>query len=577
MSEHMFREDPGSTAVLSAPDPGLQAIGPMTASTAALDLAVIEGTQSHIDYLRSSDAGSRANVASRVVGGTSALGLGVVIERGAGFLANILAARFGGTTTFGSYSLAISTANQISTYAAGGIGATAARFSGKYPYGTANYSTLARALAIVSVASAALAALALWFGAGPIAHLLGRQQLIGLLRWACLSAAGIILLECARGFFVGQRRLVALVLLSVLVGGSMILFLPFAAAAHRPTHMIVLQGAITSGAVLVCLLFSKPLGLHASEGASVELGVPLSIMLREVWSFGLVQLAGLIASNLAGWWLTTLVARADTSLVQMSFFAIASQLRNLVGIVPGLLTEGSYAVMADPALDHAHSEDADLNQSGQISHRVMALCSFASLTVSLLLAATGMVFVPWFLTLLYGPSYAPAGLTVALGLAIAVVHMGNAPAAARLTIVSIRSTGVINTVWAVFVAAAACLFFFFHGGAWQAMLIYFAGHVLSSVLVLATLQHKDHLPRGMVSLFLFSTAAITLLAALAFVRATHPELQISITALMFSLFLLAAGTLFAFGKHFQWLPSPAAIQSLMNRITPSFFRGQRHV
>ena len=67
------------------------------------------------------------HVARGVLSGTSALGLGTVLERGLGFLANILAARWGGAATFGAYSLAISTANNISTYAAGGIGSTAAK------------------------------------------------------------------------------------------------------------------------------------------------------------------------------------------------------------------------------------------------------------------------------------------------------------------------------------------------------------------------------------------------------------------------------------------------------------------
>ena len=48
------------------------------------------------------DIGSRPGKVTRhLVSGTSALGLGVVIERGTGFLANILAARFGGAATFG--------------------------------------------------------------------------------------------------------------------------------------------------------------------------------------------------------------------------------------------------------------------------------------------------------------------------------------------------------------------------------------------------------------------------------------------------------------------------------------------
>ena len=324
------------------------------------------------------------HVKRHLLRGTSTLGLGIFIERGAGFLANLLAARFAGASTFGAYSLAISTANNISTYAAGGIGATATRFSGKYPYESSGYGTLARVLAIVSVTSAVLAAAALWLGAAPIALLLGKPALQHLLRWAAVSGAGIILLECARGFFVGQRRLSALLTLSLIVGGGMLIFLPAAARSHNPVRMIALQGFTTLSAVLLCLSLARPLGLHGPAGGRTHQAPRLLPLLREVWSFGLVQLAGLVGANLAGLWLTTLVARSDHTLVQMGFFTIASQLRNLVGLAPSLLTEGSYAAMVE--------------QEGEASgtpHRVMALCSFASVAVSLLLAAAGMVVVPW--------------------------------------------------------------------------------------------------------------------------------------------------------------------------------------
>jgi hypothetical protein len=348
--------------------------------------------------------------------------------------------------------------------------------------------------------------------------------------------------------------LVALVLLSLLVGGGMVLLLPAAARAHNPTRMIVMQGAITSSAVIVCLLLAGPLGLRSPNRATP--GVHFGAMLREVWTFGLVQLAGLIGSNVAGWWLMTLVARSDSTLVQMSFFAIASQLRNLVGIAPGLLTEGSYAVMADPE-----------GEADRTPHRVMALGSYASLGVSLMLASVGIVVVPWALTLLYGRPYAPAAITVAIGLAIAVVHMGNAPAAARLTIVSIRSTGVINTIWAIFVAAAATLFLFFGGGAWQAMAIYFAAHVMSSMLVLMTLDRKDGLPPGMTSLFVFGASCSASLAALAYIRAMHPEMTLTVTTAMAGVTIVAMGGLFLFGRRFHWLPSAAALKNVSARFT----------
>ncbi len=542
-------QEPHTVALGAQPatlaDPGLQPLAPLTTATDA-------GT------------GLSGDVTRKLVGGTSALSLGIFIERGCGFLANILAARFAGAMTFGAYSFAISTANQISTYAAGGIGATAARFSGKYPRGTSGYGTLARALTIVSLVSAALAGCALWFGAVPLASLLHKPDFTRLLRWAALSAAGMLLLECARGFFVGQRRLGAIVLLSFIVGTGMITLLPAAAHLHNPIDMIAVQGSITTSAVVICLLLSGPLSLRApSRAGSLALGP----MLREVWSFGFVQLAGLVGSNLAGWWITFLIARSDTTMVQMGFFGVASQMRNIAGIIPGLLTEASYAVMADAG-----------GEAERTPHRVMALCSFASITLALTLAAIGITIIPWGITLLYGHNYAPAGITAAVALAIAAVHMGNAPAAARLTIVSIRSTAVINTVWAAFVGSAATLFLSKGGLAWQAMDIYFFGHILSSTLVLITLARRDHIPPGLTLLFVFGTTAASLFAALAMLRGLRPALTGPLTAAMSVLVFFTMAGLLTLGRRYRWLPTACALASMASSIRARLpHRGTRHV
>ena len=500
-----------------------------------------------------------AHVTKHLISGTSALGLGVVIERGMGFVANVLAARFGGVATFGAYSLAISTANNISTYAAGQIGSTAARFSGKYQHGTPGYATLARALVIVSIASAVLGAVGLWFGAAPIAHLLGKASLTSLLRWAALSAAGIILLECARGFFVGQRRLAALVLLSLVVGVGMASLLPFAATMHSPIRMIISQGAVTTTAVVVCLLLAKPLGLFGPRSSVPSL--PLGPVLREVWSFGFVQLAGLVGANLAGWWLTTLVARADTTLVQMSFFAVASQLRNIAGLAPGLLTEGSYAIMADPRGEQARTP-----------HHVMALCTYAATGASLLLASIGIILMPWGLSLLWGHSYAAGALTASIGLAIAVMHMGNAPASARLSIVSIRSTGVLNTIWAVVVAVSASVLLLHGGTAATGMLIYYAAHILAALLVLLTLARKDSVPRGMATVLLLSTCTTLALLSLAYLRALHPEHTAITTLGMLLLSAISLSIFFLLGRRHRWLPHPEAIRRTFHLFTSALGR-----
>ncbi|MEG9436503.1 oligosaccharide flippase family protein [Edaphobacter sp. HDX4] len=488
------------------------------------------------------------HVTKRLIGGTSALGVSVFIERGAGFLANLLAARLGGASTFGGYSLAISTANNISTYAAGGIGATAARFSGKYPRGSRGYSTFARALTIVSLVSAVIAAAGLWFGAAPIAHLLQKQSLTTLLRWAALSAAGIVLVECARGFFVGQRHLRALVLLSTLVGVGMISFIPLAAKMHSPIRMIVSQGSIAIGAILVCMLLARSLGLFTPGTAATG---KLGPMLREVWSFGFVQLAGLIGLNLSGWWLTTLVARADTTLVQMSFFAIASQLRNIAALPPSLLTESGYAFMTDPE-----------GEGSETPQHVMALCTFGATFASLMIASVGITVMPWVLRILYGHTYDAATVTTCIALAVAVVHMGNGPAAARLSIVSLRSVGVINTLWAILVAVGATVFLLHQGTAWKAMTIFLVGHMLSAIMVLCVLYRKDFLPRSMVTTFLLGTITSVLLAALAYLRAGQERSTSVLTVSMAVISVGALSSLYVIGKKHHWLPSTEATKRL---------------
>ncbi len=511
------------------------------------------------------------HVARHLLTGTSALGAAVVVERGLGFLANILAARLGGAPTFGAYALAISTAGNISTYAAGGIGATAARFSGKYPYGSAGYGTLARALAVVSLVSAAVAAGGLWLGAGPLALLLHKAALAHLLRWAALSAAGMIVLECARGFFTGQRRLGALLLLSLLVGIGMVTLVPLAATHHNPARMIMAQGAITAAPVLLCLLLARPLGLcsvalrgpAANAGAGLPVGASAGHgvlpVLREVWSFGMVQLAGLVGMNLAGWWLTTLVARADTTLVQMSFFAIANQMRNMAGLGPSLLTESGYALMA--AEDSASEE----KQRAQTPDGVMALCTYLSTASSLLISSIGILVVPWLLLLLYGSGYRAAAMTTALGFAIAVVHMGNAPAAARLSILSIRATGVINTLWALVVAAAGTLLLLHGGRAWEAMAVYLGGHLFSAALVLALLHRGGHVPAGMLRVFGLGTGSVVVLAVLACARAWAPQHTPLLSTLMLGLSAAVIMVLLRMGRRYRWLPGTAVLRQLWQR------------
>lgn len=514
----------------------------MSLTTLLPDPAVVGDLAQPAADLRN-EAGTQRNaqVTQHLVSGASTLGFSILVERGTGFLANILAARFGGAAVFGAYSLGISTANNISTYAAGGIGATATRFSGKYNEEAGGYATFGRALAVVALVSAAVAAAALWAGALPIAHLLHKPQLAGLLRWAALSAAGMILVESARGFFVGQRRLAALALLSVMIGFGMVTLLPALSATRRPTAMIMAQGGVAMAAVAACLLLARPLKLIGAANAR-QIGVSFRAMLREVWTFGFIQLSGLLGANLAGWWLTALVARADTTLVQMGFFAIASQLRNLIGVVPGLLTESSYAVMAG-------AEQTENN----LPDRVMAMCTYAATTISFALASVGAVLIPWLLHGLYGQKYADAGVAAAIGMGVAMVQMGNSAPSARMSIVSIRWIAAGNTGWAVIVAAVGTVVLLHKGSAAAAMAVFFLGHVLLASMVLMVLHRHNHLPLGMTALFALSTGGIAALGVIAAVRARYPQHALLLTGAMAIVMTVCGAGLYLLGKRHRWL------------------------
>jgi O-antigen/teichoic acid export membrane protein len=271
-------------------------------------------------------------------------------------------------------------------------------------------------------------------------------------------------------------------------------------------------------------------------------------MLKEVWGFGFVQLASLVGTNLAGWWLITLLARADTSLVQMGFFSIASQLRNIVGLAPNLLTEGSYAVMADP--------EGEVLRTPQ---NVLGWITFASAVITFLFAAIGIVILPWLLRTLYSSAYSQAAVAVSYGLALAAMHTANAPASARLSILSIKTTGVINTAWAVFVALSGLVLMTRGGNAATVMLIYLGAHTLSSIFVLVALHHRNSLPRGMVTVFSLATGSTIILAFFATLRADHPDLAIRLTGTMVVLFAAVLAALIGMGRHYGWIPTRAAV------------------
>jgi O-antigen/teichoic acid export membrane protein len=436
--------------------------------------------------------------------GSSTLGIASLIERGLGFVANLAAARLGGAHTFGAYSVAMSTANNVASYAGAGIGTTANRFSGEYRYGQAGYGALLRALSVVSLGSAALAAAGLWIAAKPLAtHLLRNPGLTSLLRLAALSAGVVILLECLRGLLIGQRRFAALLALCALYGGGMLALLPMA-SKHGAWTMVMVQAGVASAAILTCVIAARRLGFAPPSSAPSGAGPRPGIILR----FGMVQLAGTIGINAAGWWVASLVARGDISLIQAGCYSVATQLRNMCAMPSWLISQTAYAQLTE-------SSGRDYGGPG----RVTLVSTIAATMVSLLIAGPAVALMPWMIRYLYGKDFAGAELAATLLVATGLLHMSAAPAAARLTVVSLPLTGIINGVWAAVVVVLGT-WWIPTGGAAEAAASFLAAHIFAAIAVLISLIYLGAAPRALTAISMPALAASVLFAGLGWLRST---------------------------------------------------------
>lgn len=471
--------------------------------------------------------------------GGATLGLATTLERGFGFLANLLAARIAGPQSFGAYSVVLSTAGTVAGYAGAGIGSTANRFSGQYPINGKGYRGLLRALILVSAGSALIGAGLMFAGAGPMARvLLHNEGLVSVLRIAAFSAGAMILLECCRGLFIGQQRFAALLLLSLVSGIGMLLILPTLARTSAGA-MIGGHATVALVAVASCAIVARRLGLLPKTDGVDEHGPSVGTVLK----FGFVQLSALVSLNIATLWLASLIARADTSLLQMGIFAVASQFRGLASTMPGLLAQISYPLLTvESGRDYGGPD------------RIVLVNTFLITSLTLTLSSVATIFLPWILLNLYGQAYVVAEVPSALLLGTAVVHMGCMPSANRLSITNLRALGVINTAWAIVLVLLGILFVPMVGAATGASLAFFAAHLLSQCAVLIALKYGKSLPRGLLYISLIGITGSIVFVLLAYIRVILPLEQRLVTGVMLAGLMISTLMLLHFGLKHGWLP-----------------------
>ena len=478
--------------------------------------------------------------------GGATLGLAVGIERVFGFLSSMMAARIGGPQTFGAYSVVLATAGTIAAYAGAGIGTTANRFSGQYPRESPGYPRFVRALIIIGVVSATVAGLLMLAGAGPLARLILRNEgLTTFLRLAAISSAAMVLLECCRGFLVGQQRFHAVMVVSIISGGGLVVVLPLTAGIS-PEAMVVGQGAVALLAVFGCVAFSRRLGIAPTSRGAGTTGPKL----RPVFMFGLIQFSAIAGISIASWMMASLVARSDPSLRQMGLYAVANQFRGLAAIAPGLFVQVGYALLT--------------NESGEAyggPRRVLLANTFLTTSLAAIVAGLAMTFLPWILSTAYGPSYLSGEVAVLLLLATALIHMAGMPAAHRLSIVSLRATGFINATCAVLIVLL---------GLWLvpkavgvgAAAAFLIAHAVGHSMVIIHLRGTDGLPAGYLPMSLCAVVAAISLAFIGYLRAGAPLYVGGLTLTMLSVLSLFLLVLIYLGVRSGCVP-----QSILERYS----------
>src|SRR6185369_6822651 len=219
-----------------------------------------------------SPPGNSRKLSGLILYGSATLGLAVGLERVLGFTSGVLAARIAGPQTFGAYSMVLATAGTIAAYAGAGIGTTATRFSGQYKPETAGYRRFILALVVIALTSAVAAALLMFAGAGPLARwVLRNEGLVSFLRIAAASSAAIVLLECCRGFLLGQQKFQALLIVAAVSGFGLVFVLPFAARISAGA-MIGGQAIVSLVCVVIVLALSPRFGLRPQAEEASEAG-----------------------------------------------------------------------------------------------------------------------------------------------------------------------------------------------------------------------------------------------------------------------------------------------------------------
>ncbi len=430
----------------------------------------------------------------QLLSGTAWSAGGSLAGRLFGFIGTIIGARLLGVSGYGAFSFVQSTVSVVNAYAGMGVGTTATRFVAAQGENESAARSVSIRLIGFGFVAAAVAAVAVGAAAPWIAAtLLQRPELSGAVRAAALLVLAGVAWESVQGALSGYREFARVALCTASAGIVGLAAIVLLTPALKLPGFILAQAIASLTAIGVGLTMLARRWQAGGSDTQNE-GERLAVMLR----FGAVFLASNAILAPVMWLVAWRLSALPAGLEGLGYWGAAHQLKNIVALLPGLVSQVALPLLAFHSGRQVRSEfRTTLRSSVMIS-------GVAVLPLGILL----MLFSAPLLSLFGADFRGGAGLAQAV-IAGSIFHLFAMPIVHALTIGNVNLTAMANLIWAG-VILAVVWWLVPTQGPLAAGLGWFAAHAGSMVLTALLVRRQGGIDRATladVGVVLFAGAA----------------------------------------------------------------------
>lgn len=391
---------------------------------------------------------------------------GSLVGRLFGFIGTVIGARLLGVAGFGAFSFVQSTVSVVNAYAGMGVGTTATR----YVAAQGGNESAARSVSTRLIGFGFIAATVAAIGVGAAAPwiaaiLLQRPELSAAVRAAAFLVLAGVAWESVQGALSGYREFARIALCTAVAGIVGLVAIVLLTPVLQLPGFILAQGIASLTAIGVGLgALSRR--WRAEQAGTVAEGERLGVMLR----FGAVFLASNAILAPVMWLVAWQLSLLPGGLEGLGHWGAAHQLKNIVALLPGLVSQVALPLLA------FHSGNLEGSEFRGTLRSSVLISGVAVLPLGILL----MLFAPPLLSLFGADFRGGAGLAQAV-IAGSICHLFGTPIVHALTIGNVNLNAIVNLIWAA-VLLATVWFLVPAQGALAAGLGWFAAHASSMVL-----------------------------------------------------------------------------------------------